>query len=69
MPVGLMSATAEASGSVMERGLQQTSSVIDLLGQVSTFVISNELCLLFLGFFFVSRGTGLLKRMIRITPR
>lgn len=54
---------------VLERGLAQTSSIITLLGDVATFIVGNELCLLFLGFMFVSRGVGILRKCLRVTPR
>lgn len=60
---------SEASTSVMDKGLAQTSSIITLLGDLTTFIVGNELCLLFLGFLFISRGVGILKRCLRVTPR
>lgn len=60
---------AEAGTTVMDKGLAQTSSIISLLGDLTTFIVGNELCLLFLGFFFISRGVGILKRCLRVTPR
>lgn len=66
MPLQIIS---EASASVMDKGLQQTTSVLTLLGDVADFVVNNELCLLFLGFMFVSRGVGVLRKCLRVTPR
>lgn len=66
MPLQIIS---EASASVMDKGLQQTTSVLTLLGNVADFVVNNELCLLFLGFMFVSRGVGVLRKCLRVTPR
>lgn len=66
MPLQIIS---EASASVMDKGLQQTTSVLTLLGNVADFVVTNELCLLFLGFMFVSRSVGVLKKCLRVTPR
>ena len=60
---------SEAGTTVMDKGLAQTSSIISLLGDLTTFIVGNELCLLFLGFFFISRGVGILKRCLRVTPR
>lgn len=66
MPVTIIS---EAATSVMDKGLAQTGSVLTLLGDIGDFVVNNELCLLFLGFLFVSRGVGVLKKCLRVTPR
>ena len=66
----LLSEASEAvSSSVFERGLANSASVLKLVGDVAEFIIGNELCLLFLGFFFVSRGVGILKKCFRATPR
>ena len=60
---------SEGATTVMEKGLANTSSVLTLLGDVTNFIVNNELCLLFLGFMFVSRGVGVLRKCLRVTPR
>lgn len=69
MPTMLIAEAETAAGSVLEKGIEQTSGVLTLMSNVADFVVNNELCLLFLGFMFVSRAVGVLRKCLRVTPR
>lgn len=57
------------NSSVLDRGLAQTSGFLQICSDVGNFIITNELCLIFIGFLFVSRGVSVLIKCLRVTPR
>ena len=64
----LISEGATATG-VLTNATNQAGNILTFLGNLTTFVIGNELCMCFLGFMFISRGVGVLKKCLRVTPR
>lgn len=60
---------ATTATGVLSSATSQASNILTFLGDLTAFVIGNELCMCFLGFMFISRGVGVLKRCLRVTPR
>lgn len=49
--------------------IDNASDLLTVIGDVAAFVVSNDLCLLTLGFIFVTRAVVLVRKTIRVTPR
>ena len=64
------SSSGGSSGSnILDRGFDQASGFLQVCSDVTNFIVSNELCLITIGFVFVSRSVGCLRRCLRVTPR
>lgn len=62
------SSIEQGSSSVIETGISQTGSILNLVGSVTDFVVGNDLCLISLGFVFVGRAAVVLRKCLRVTP-
>lgn len=64
-----VSSSGSSSGSIAEKGFSDASSFLSVVGEIATFIVNNELCLISLSFVFIFRGIRLLRKTLRVTPR
>lgn len=60
----------DTDGGGRVRGIiDNASDLLTVIGDVASFVVGNDLCLLFLGFVFLSRAVVLVRKTIRVAPK
>lgn len=60
---------SSSDGSIAEKGFSDASAFLSVVGEIATFIVNNELCLISLTFVFIVRGIRLLRKCLRVTPR
>lgn len=64
------SVAGRSGGGGRVRGIiDNASDLLTVIGDVASFVVGNDLCLLFLGFVFLSRAVVLVRKTIRVAPK
>ncbi len=63
------SSGGSSGGGRLSNIIDDASDLLTVIGNVATFIVGNDLCLLTLGFVFVARAVVLVRKTIRVTPR